>query len=73
MVHVLFAIIGAFYQNVHIHVCVLVSILHCRFQPTDEEKEMYKNYREDKNKLQNADAFLMKVNMYIYLKHCDVF
>jgi hypothetical protein len=36
-------------------------VLVCRFQPTDEEKEMYKNYLEDKAKLQNADTFLLKV------------
>ena len=32
-----------------------------RFQPTDEEREMYKNYKEDKGMLQNADRFVMKV------------
>ena len=36
-------------------------ILFGRFQPNDEEKEMYKNYKEDKSKLQNADRFLIKV------------
>ena len=35
-----------------------------RFQPNDEEKEMYKNYKEDKSKLQNADRFLMKVQHF---------
>ena len=42
------------------HVCI--HVLACRFQPTDEEKEMYKNYLEDKTKLQNADSFLLKVH-----------
>jgi len=38
----------------------LVCLFH-RFQPTQEEKEMYRNYKEDKSLLQNADTFLMKV------------
>lgn len=32
-----------------------------RYQPTEEEKEMYKNYKDDKTLLQQADKFLMKV------------
>lgn len=33
-----------------------------RYQPTEEEKELYKNYKEDKSLLQQADIFLMKVS-----------
>ena len=32
-----------------------------RYQPTEEDKEMYKNYKGDKSLLQQADVFLMKV------------
>ena len=48
---------------IHVNVHVLV----CRFQPTDEEKEMYKNYLEDKTKLQNADTFLLKVHEIMFM------
>ena len=41
--------------------CKPTSVMSTRFQPNDEEKEMYKNYKEDKGMLQNADKFLMKV------------
>lgn len=45
----------------------IASLLLClRFQPSDEEKEMYKNYKDDKGKLQNADRFLMKVVYYTH-------
>jgi len=33
-----------------------------RFQPTQEDKEMYKNYKGDKSLLQNADTFLLKLS-----------
>jgi hypothetical protein len=32
-----------------------------RFQPSVEDKEMYKNYKGDKNNLQSTDQFLMKL------------
>ena len=32
-----------------------------RFQPTQEEKEMYNKYTGDKNQLPLADKFLLKV------------
>lgn len=32
-----------------------------RFQPSEEDREMYKNYKESKDKLQNEDQFLMKL------------
>lgn len=35
--------------------------LHTRYQPTEEDKEMYKRYTGDKTLLQQADVFLMKV------------
>ena len=38
----------------------VLCLLH-RFQPTQEEKEMYRNYKEDKSLLQTADTFLLKV------------
>lgn len=41
--------------------CHVSTYMYGRFQPTDEEKEMYKKYVEDKTKLQNADTFLLKV------------
>ena len=39
-----------------------------RYQPTEEDKEMYKNYKEDKSLLQQADVFLMKVLILILLQ-----
>ena len=47
----------------HKHLCL------GRFQPNDEEKEMYKNYKEDKSKLQNADKFLIKVHHFNFTSH----
>ena len=41
-----------------IHVCI-------RFQPTQEEREMYKNYTGDKKQLPLADSFLLKVYTHI--------
>ena len=46
--------------------CVFYCIVYSRFvitryQPTEEEREMYKKYKGDKSLLQNADTFLMKV------------
>lgn len=41
--------------------CVYSVTLHYRYQPTEEDKEMYKNYKGDKSLLQQADIFLMKV------------
>ena len=49
------------------YIRVNVHVLVCRFQPTDEEKEMYKNYLEDKTKLQNADTFLLKVHEIMFM------
>lgn len=47
-----------FYQS---KVCYYTNIILCRYQPTEEEKEMYKNYKGEKTLLQQADVFLMKV------------
>ena len=49
------------------YIRVNVHVLVCRFQPTDEEKEMYKKYLEDKTKLQNADTFLLKVHEIMFM------
>ena len=43
-----------------IHVCI-------RFQPTQEEREMYKNYTGDKKQLPLADSFLLKVYIHIII------
>lgn len=44
-----------------------VIIVFWRFQPTQEEREMYKNYTGDKNLLPLADIFLLKVCVSIFL------
>lgn len=66
------------YFTLHILVChhcvfevviVLTYIDYRRFQPTQEEREMYKNYTGDKNLLPLADIFLLKVCVSIFLLH----
>ena len=43
-------------------------ILHAvvRFQPSEEDREMYKNYKDGKDKLQSEDQFIMKVRHHLY-------
>ena len=41
----------------------------CRYQPSEEDKEMYKNYKGDKSLLQQGDIFLMKVWIYVELNY----
>lgn len=48
---------------------VYVIIVFSRFQPTQEEREVYKNYAGDKNLLPLADIFLLKVCASIFLWH----
>ena len=66
-------------MSVSVCVCVCVCVMshdvwitHYRFQPSEEDREMYKNYKESKDKLQNEDQFLMKVSMFAMLFICCV-
>ena len=43
------------------HICITSYFHICRFQPTEEEREMYKKYTGDRTKLPIADTFLLKV------------
>ena len=49
-------------------ICYFPMSYH-RFQPSVEDREMYKRYKGDKNQLQSGDQFLMKV--CIHLSHCN--
>lgn len=61
-VHSVFGITSVMYLI--ITSCFLFDV-HFRFQPTQEEREMYKKYAGDKSQLPLADTFLLKVYMYI--------
>ena len=44
------------------------TYLHCRFQPTEEDIEMYNNFSGDKMSLPSTDQFMMKVFHISYVK-----
>ena len=42
---------------------LVLADFSCRYQPTEEDKELYKNYKGDRSLLQQADMFLLKVGV----------